>query len=370
MAFPFAGRHWAWRFLAQASAFLAPGVVAWGLVAGAAACSDPAPATTVSGVGPLRNGAATDAGAAVDGKAGDGSVALDTGAPDAAVDSARAADAAGAADAMPDPVDTAATSDASDIDWSGLLDKDGTGDVEVPPVDAGAGGPVGQLYAHTSDALFRLDLTTKAIVEVGKFTFDKSKGLVTDIAVDAGGKLYAVTYADVFVCGIANAKCTWIADLPSPFNGLTFVPKGTVDPAADVLIGIGETGSWNHIQITGGKTTIKKLGNYPTGWLSSGDAFSVDGIGTYATLKGKSPTDTLVRVNPKTGAVDQFVGETGVDNLFGLAWWQGVFYAFSSSGIVYTLNVQTGAATPVQGIAVPKGVKWWGAGVSTRANGG
>ncbi|MSP90596.1 MAG: hypothetical protein EXR79_02135 [Myxococcales bacterium] len=346
-----------------------PGVVVGrGLVmlAVLASCADPAAGPTpASGVGPLRNGAATDAKTSVADGAADA-------VPGASTDGPAPADVSAltGSDTEPDLVDAAAADDTGDIDWSALLDKDGAVDVEAPPLDGGAAGPVGHLYAHTADALFRLDLATKAIVEVGKFTFDKSKGLVTDIAVDAGGKLYAVTHTDVFVCGIANAKCAWIADLPSPFNGLTFVPKGTVDPGADVLVGIGETGSWNHIQIAGGKTTIKKLGNYPAGWLSSGDAFSVDGIGTYATLKGKSPTDTLVRVNPKTGAIDQFVGETGVDNLFGLAWWQGVFYAFSSAGMVYTLDVQTGKATPVQGIAVPKGVKWWGAGVSTRANGG
>jgi hypothetical protein len=253
-----------------------------------------------------------------------------------------------------------------DVDWSDLLDPS---DTQVPEPDVPPQGPVGQLYAHTSDTLYRLDLALKGIVEVGKFSFDKQKGLVTDIAVDEGGQLYAITHEDLFKCAIANAKCTWLADLPSEFNGLTFVEKGTVDPVQDALIGISEAGAWTHVQFSGGKVKLVKLGQYPSGWLSSGDAFSVFGIGCYATLKGKGNSDTLVKVDPKNGKILEFVGETGVSKLFGLAWWQGVLYGFSSSGGVYSLDVQTGKATPVQGLMVPKGVAWWGAGVSTRANG-
>ena len=86
-------------------------------------------------------------------------------------------------------------------------------------------------------------------------------------------------------------------------------------------------------------------------------------------MKGKGSSDSLAEIDPNTGAIKQIVGETGATGLFGLAWWNGVFYAFSSSGTVYTLDVTTGKATPVSGIATPKGAKWWGAGVSTRAAG-
>jgi hypothetical protein len=46
-----------------------------------------------------------------------------------------------------------------------------------------------------------------------------------------------------------------------------------------------------------------------------------------------------------------------------------VFYGFSSDGNVYVLDVVTGKASVVSGIQAPKGIKWWGAGVSTRAAG-
>lgn len=287
-------------------------------------------------------------------------------------DGANAAEATGndteapdmaAEDTGPDVVDTGPDDVAADIDWSELLDPEDAGPVDTGPIST---GPVGELYAHTAKLLYRLDLKTGAFVKIGTFTFNKNPDSVTDLAVDDSGKLFVVTFEDLFECGIETAKCQWIAKLPSPFNALTFVPKGTIDPIADTLIGVSDEGGWNKIAIIGSTVKITELGSYGGGWLSSGDAFSVDTIGTYATLKGKGKTDALAKVDPMTGKAT-IIGETGAQGLYGLAWWNGVFYAFSSNGNVYTLDVQTGKATVVAGIVVPKDVKWWGAGVSTRA---
>ncbi len=271
-----------------------------------------------------------------------------------------------------DVVDTVETPDiaASDIEfpdmqWDELPDPDATVDIDYTK-------PVGQLYAQTSNTLYRLDVAANAFTLVAKFTFNKNSGSVTDIALDMSGKLYAITNHDIFTCVTASAACTWLAALPGTgtFNGMTFVPKGTISPVTETLIGIGTDGSWNQIDVLGASATVKKLGEYGGGWLSSGDAFSVEGIGTYATLKGVSKTDSLAKIDPTTGKIISIVGETGVDQLFGLAWWNGVFYGVSNDGNIYTLDTMTGKATIVAGITVPKGVKWWGAGVSTRANGG
>jgi hypothetical protein len=235
---------------------------------------------------------------------------------------------------------------------------------ELPPLI-----PVGNLYAHTSTTLYRLQLATSSFAKVGTFSFNKNDGYVTDIAVDRNGVLFALTFDDVFQCNVETAACLWLASLPGSFNGMTFVPEGTVLPDQEALIGIAESGTWTHVQVVGGKATLKALGSYGGGWLSSGDAFSVVGVGTYATLKGKGSSDSLALVDPKNGKIIKVIGETGASSLFGLAWWQNVFYAFSSSGKVYTLDTTTGKATQVQGISVPSGAAWWGAGVSTRAAG-
>ncbi len=319
--------------------------------------------------------------------AGGDSVAADAAADSAAGDAAQAdamADAAGsdasAADASdPDGVDAtaqdasdAAAADTSDpdVDWSDLLDPQDTGSSDTgSDTGGGSAAPVGQLYAESPDELYRLDLATKSFAKVGKFTFNKNPGEVTDIALDQDGSLYAITNDDLFTCTVEGAKCTWLAALPSIFNGLTFVPKGTVSPTEDTLIGISQDGAWTQITFAGSKVSLKKLGTYANGWLSSGDAFSVEGIGTYATLKGKGNSDSLASIDPKTGKILKVIGETGAKGLYGLAWWSGVFYAFSSDSNVYTLDVSTGKASVIKGIQAPTGIKWWGAGVSTRANG-
>ena len=291
---------------------------------------------------------------------------------DTTVDTKSAPDGGEATDAGAEVADVASGTDAEtpdvdlpDMNWDEVLDPDASPDVDFSK-------PVGQLYAHTSNTLYKLDAATNAFVLVGKFSFDKSGASVTDIALDRYGKLFAITNHDLFSCVTSTAACSWLAVLPGTgtFNGLTFVPVGTISATAETLVGIGTDGSWNQIDLAGSTATITKLGSYGGGWLSSGDAFSVEGIGTYATLKGVSKTDSLAKIDPTNGKILSIVGETGVNQLFGLAWWNGVFYGVSNDGNIYTLDITTGKASKVTGITTPTGVKWWGAGVSTRANGG
>lgn len=352
-------------------------LVLWGALA-AAGCSE-APSTASSG--PAAADGTADAPAA-DAIADAGGAASPGPGPDAQAADGEGATAADAAEADANALaDTAAASDAgsgvdaadggaSDVDWSGLLDPE---DAASPADAVSPSGPVGQLYAETWDQLYRLDLATQAFVLVGTFTFDKNGGGVTDIALDENGLLYATTNDHLFSCNAQTAACTWLAAFPAKmeaFNGLTFVPKGTVDPQQQALVGITQAGQWTRIQLTGGKVTLQQLGTYGGKWLSSGDAFSVEGIGTFATLKVSGGTeDTLARVDPKNGKILQIIGGTGVKGLFGLAWWSGVFYGFSSDGNAYILDIATGKATLAANITSPKGIKWWGAGVSTRAAG-
>lgn len=316
---------------------------------------------------------ADGSGTQLDGAAGDGTVGSDSSASgDAAADSTTDADGADVADTI-DVIDPDADGGAdalSDGNTVGDTVSDGAdGDV----TQVGPQNPVGTLYAHTENTLYKLGLATKTFAKVAVFAFDKNKGSVTDIALDKVGTLYAITFDDVFVCNELTASCKWLAELPQSFNGLTFVPAGTVDPNDEALIGIGNAGTWNHIKVSGGKATIKLLGTYGGGWSSSGDAFSVSGIGTYATVnKAGSSGDSLVQVDPKTGKIQKVIGQTAASSLWGLAWWGGVFYGFSGGvgGGVYTIDAATGKSTKVTAMKVPSGAQWWGAGVSTRAAGG
>ncbi len=232
----------------------------------------------------------------------------------------------------------------------------------------GACVPTGTIFAHTSSALYRLELKNKAFVLVGNFTFNKYQGEVTDIAIDRKDTLYAITYTDLFTCKTSNAACTWLMTLPQSFNGMTFVHSGTIYPDQDALIGIANSGGWYHVQYAASPPAVVQLGSYGSGYGSSGDAFSVKGIGTFATAtKLGSPSDVLVKVDPMTGKVLSEVGATGVYGLWGVAWWQGVAYGFSSGGTIYEIDLKTGKAKSLSGFQMPS-ASWWGAGVSTEAS--
>lgn len=249
----------------------------------------------------------------------------------------------------------------------GFFDPDtGTGS-DSATSDITVGGGLAFVFAHSSDTLYRLD--KNGFVKIGYFTFDKNPGSMTDIAIDKLGTLYAVTFDELFTCEAKTAKCKWIASLPESFNGLTFVPKGTVKPNDEALIGIANSGTWNLIDVKGSTATVTKLGNY-AGYTSSGDAFSVESIGTFATVKSSGSfggTDILVEIDPANGSVKKKVGDTGVSDLWGFAWFGGKFYGFSSNTNVYEIDTTTAKAKVATGFVVPKGVAWWGAGVSTRA---
>lgn len=267
--------------------------------------------------------------------------------------------------------------DIPGIQDSGVTDFDSFFDPDPGPTDSGtsdvgtkdviATGSGGAIFAHSSGTLYRID--QKGFALVGNFTFDTNAGSMTDIAIDKNGALYGVTFNDLFLCDSKTAKCKWLASLPESFNGLTFVPKGTVKVNDETLIGIANSGTWNEIDVSGTSASLKTLGNYGS-YSSSGDAFSVETIGTFATVKDTwsfSGTDILVEVNPATGAVIKKIGDTGVSDLWGFAWYAGKFYGFSDDTNVYEIDTVTAKAKIATAFKAPSGVQWWGAGVSTRA---
>jgi hypothetical protein len=324
---------------------------------------------TGAGPGPGSSGDADDAAADTDALEGsDGAIGSSTGG--AAADETTAADestggagSTGTTDDAGSTGDEGSTGEPSDGD----LDDDELPDDEDPfPNDPNLPGVVAQgvVYAHTADTLFTLDVEDYTITEVGAFTFPAgSPGSVTDIAIDQWGVLYAITFDDLHACNPATAQCYGLADLPSQSNGATFVPPGTLDATDDTLIGIAITGDWRQMQLAGGVVSQMVLGGYGGGYTSSGDAFSIFGVGTYASVDAPGqPDDVIVEVDPITGAVQGEVATvTGYSSIYGLAGWQGSIFAFDASGAVLRIDPATGDVTLLQ--ATPH--SWWGAAVVT-----
>jgi hypothetical protein len=273
------------------------------------------------------------------------------------------------ADPTPDDLDGDAVGDDCDDDidgdsvpndedlWPLLIDWPGVATSET-------------IYAHTSTGLFKFNVVTQQIDPVGDFSFDRNPGEVTDIAIDRWGVMSAVTFRDAFVCNPRTAACRWLGGLPrTDYNGLTFVPPGVLDPADDVLIGTAG-GSWNQLSLVGQSYQSVSLGQFDNlGSISSGDAFSLQGVGTFATvdLRGNTSFDTLVAVDPTNGDIQRsivrFNGAPGdFSQVWGLAGWtDGYVYAFDATGAV--LQVDVAAATYRVLARTPHA--WWGAGVRT-----
>ncbi len=261
----------------------------------------------------------------------------------------------------------------SDNDGVGDLcdpDKDNDGipnDDDVFPEDKDQPGVVvpKKIYAHSSGALSTVDVFDYTVASVGNFTWPNDGGShqMTDVAIDRWGVLYGVTFDSVYVCNPTSAQCFFLAKLNGSYNGLTWIPAGTLDPDKDSLIAITNTGTWNHLKIMNGQVTAVQLGTYGAGYTSAGDAFSIEGVGTYAAVNKNGQNSTIiVAVDPLNGKVLSELAVTqGYNSVFGLAGWQGLIIAFDSSKAMIKIDPQTKVVTNL-GV---KNVAWWGAGVGT-----
>jgi hypothetical protein len=232
---------------------------------------------------------------------------------------------------------------------------------------SGTGGSGGgqtidaEVFAHSPDTLFRLDPLTKNITTVGLFAGCDSS--MIDIALDKNGVMFGTTFSGLFKVDKATAKCTPIASGSYP-NSLSFVPKGTVDPSDEALVGyVGST--YVRIDTTTGK--VSNIGTLGGGYSSSGDVVSVIGGGTYLTVKGPNCNDCILQVDPTTGALIKLIGPVNHANVFGLAFWGGVAYGFDDAGVLFQIDLTTAKTMDIPFPKAMPGLVFYGAGSTTSA---
>jgi len=214
------------------------------------------------------------------------------------------------------------------------------------------------VYAHDATTLHFMNVLNYNLGTIGTFSYATGPGgSMTDIAIDRYGVLYGCTYTDLYVCHPQTAECWHLGPLAGNYNGLTFVPPGTMDPYEDVLVAIEGSGDWFRLDgyLTQQLTTTL-VGGYGLGYFSSGDAFSIDGVGSWAAVN----SDDIVTVDPISGAVGGDFASAG-SNTWGLAGWLDVIFAFDAGGQVFAIDPGTGVSQEVQN--APNA--WWGAGVRT-----
>jgi len=57
--------------------------------------------------------------------------------------------------------------------------------------------------------------------------------------------------------------------------------------------------------------------------------------------------DRIAEVDPATGRIIRVIGATGATGLYGLGYWGGIAYGFSSSGLLVKIDLTSGAGTPI-----------------------
>ncbi len=248
----------------------------------------------------------------------------------------------------------------------------------------------GRVYAHTQRKLYLYEPVNNVLTEVGTFSCldpTDSFDYVIDIAVDRTGTMYATTFDRFLKVDPITASCTQlgIADISLDYpNALSFVPAGTVDPTKEALVGYAsDFNAFNaviYVQIdtTNGKMTRKGNMNASDAgpqYRASGDFVSIiqDSNRTYATVKLKTEagvgTDLLAEMNPMNGQVKRIIGDTKQNDLWGMGYWGGKGYGFSSNGRIIQIDMSTGLGVIVKEPKTDAGgtLPWYGAGVTTQA---
>ena len=106
--------------------------------------------------------------------------------------------------------------------------------------------------------------------------------------------------------------------------------------------GCNQAASRKRLHVFGGQVLATHLGTYGPAFTSSGDAYAISGLGTFASVSYAGPplADWLVTVNPVNGAVTSTISPIAEYNtIFGLAGWLGRAYAFSSVGDILKIDL-------------------------------
>lgn len=305
----------------------------------------------------------------------------------------------------PTITDSAATETATD---SAPDDVGFTAD--APPMDAPS-EVVAKVYANTDTTLYEMDPLTKAVTKIGAFQGPAMGEDMTDIAVDASGKIYGVSVlpgarGSIWEIAVSGTTVTATSKRSlastSRFYALAFAPKGVL--GADETLVAGDDAGTIWMVPTDGSSPVK-IGDFgavtagdPGGgtagnqWQLSGDLAFFSNAGTpvgVATIRPctssscKADNDVLVEIDmaalakkdPKARLLKRFLGAaSGHGRLFGIGAWNDEVLAFQRSSAsndaqLISVSLTTGKGTVVKGFPEITSAKdgWSGAGVTTSA---
>lgn len=260
----------------------------------------------------------------------------------------------------------------------------GGGGTDANNSDSGNQTGPSLVYAHTGSALYRVDSTTLSTVYIGPISGIGTQSL-TDLAVDKSQNMVGITLDKVFALalpasgsGTVTATPLGSGNLPSAVNGatsLSYIPTSSDPNSDDILVTADDKGMVYEINpTTGSASNLGAYGSAANGGkiISSGDLIGErglgagGGVGIYATVNvGSAANDYLASIDPATWKATPLPSDTGFKQIFGLGFWGGTVYGFTSEGQMITIDTATGVGT-----LVPNGtssLRWYGAGVTTDA---
>ena len=231
------------------------------------------------------------------------------------------------------------------------------------------------VYAHSDHVLYRIDLTNKLLITIGNFNAPKISGAedsITDLAVAPDDTIYVISKTNLYTASPTNAQVTLVSPVAACGGyavALTFTPDGS-------LYAGDHKGAFCSIDISSKPPRLNPLGNVGSGFGLAGDLVAVaDGTmyGTVYTITDATSenNNTLVTIDPKSGAVIKTIGKTGFPRLFGVAYENGQVFGFTGdgSGNVVTIDPKTGTGTLYNSFMDPatgKGITFGGAGVNAK----
>jgi hypothetical protein len=247
-------------------------------------------------------------------------------------------------------------------------DQGGPGDVDLAgfvhtgePVDlAGFDFPpqLGIIYAHTATTLYTVDPMTYALHTIGDFG---GTDAMTDLAVTPDGNVYTISKTALYKVNATTGAATQLfAGIATSNVALTFLNNGT-------LLAADQAGGVRVIDpVTG---DVQELGTYGAGYDTAGDLVAIAdgtmfGVSTKAPGIATTKKNVLIKVNvTATTAPATTVGGIGYDGVFGVAYAGGRVLAFTSGGLIISIDPSTGKGTQVADHSA-QNIKFYGAGTS------
>lgn len=261
---------------------------------------------------------------------------------------------------------------------------DGGPDAGPPPApdaghDAGprpdSGPPIDDvlIYAHSRDTLYTFSAYTNTVTEIGVFRLPDGTQApyMLDLAVDAAGVVFTSSDSSLFRVDPLTAVATEIGDFglgSEQLFALSFLAPEESPDGSEMLIGATNDGAYYEVNRDTASTS--PLGAYPDGWSSSGDIVSVDGLGTFATLRRSDfPSDVLAQIifARDGSSIVTVIGpiesaSEGFTQIFGLGYWGRNLYGFSNRGQLIRIDRTNGSASTVS--TTTGASQFWGAGVT------